>query len=259
MISPLRPNASALMRSLGTLLISLTLVSCSVLEVKDETAGWNADDFLNEGQKHMAASDWPSAITTYRKMLGRFPYGQNAEQAQLDMAYAYLKNDELALAVSGADQFIQMHPTHPNVDYAFYLKGLALFQPPEGWIDALSGVNPASNDIAPVQEAFLVYQELINRFPESRYTADAKKRLIYIINVLATHEVQVASYYYGLGADVAAINRARNVLETYQSSSAVEDALGIMMNAYARMGLADLRDDTARVLRLNFPDSRYLN
>ncbi|MGA1695546.1 MAG: outer membrane protein assembly factor BamD [Arenicellales bacterium] len=259
MLSRAYQKAEALLRFAWRIAIIGALAGCSVLEVQDETAGWTADEFLDEGQKHMAASDWPSAIATYRKMLGRDPNGQNAEQAQLDMSNAYLKNHDRALAVSGADQFIRMHPTHPNVDYAFYLKGLALFRPPEGWIDTLSGVNPASNDIAPIQEAFLAYQELITRFPDSRYTPDARRRLIYIVNVLATHDVQVASYYYGLGADVAAVNRARSVLETYPSSSAVEDALGIMMKAYARMGLADLRDDTARVLRLNFPESRYLN
>jgi outer membrane protein assembly factor BamD len=100
---------------------------------------------------------------------------------------------------------------------------------------------------------------LISRFPNSRYAPDARKRLIYIINVLATHEVEVARYYYALGADVAAVNRARSVLETYRNSSAVEDALGVMVKAYARMGLSELHSDAVRVLKLNYPDSRYLN
>ena len=256
------PDLTRALMPLRAILIAiplLVLAGCSILEVKDETAGWSADDFLNAGQAQMASSDWPGAIATYRKMLGRFPYGRNAEQAQLDMAYAYFKNEEPALAVAGADQFIQMHPTHPNVDYAYYLKGLSLFEPPGGWIDAISGVNPANNDIAPVREAFSVYQELITRFPDSRYAPEARKRLIYIINVLAIHEVEVARYYYLMGADVAAVNRAKYVLETYRNSSAIEDALGVMLKSYSRMGLTELRDDAERVLRLNFPDSRYLN
>ena len=146
-----------------------------------------------------------------------------------------------------------------NVDYAYYLKGLSLFEPPDGWLDVISGVNPANNDIQPVQEAFSVYQSLISRFPDSRYAAEARKRLIYIINVLAAHEAEVAQYYYAMGADVATVNRARFILETYQNSSSVEDALGVMMLAYKRMGLVELYDDTFRVLELNFPESRYLN
>ena len=244
----------------GLLLLVVMLVSgCAILEQKDETAGWTAEQFLSAGQKQMASGDWVGAIETYKKLLGRFPYGRIAEQAQLDSAYAYFKNSEPALTVAAANRFIQMHPTHPNVDYAFYLKGLALFEPPDSLFDSLSGYNPANNDIDPVREAFVAYQELISRFPDSRYAPDTRRRLIYIINVLATHEVEVAWYYYAMGADVAAVNRARSVLETYRNSSAVEDALGIMIRAYARMGLEDLHNDTLRVLKLNYPDSPYLN
>ena len=146
-----------------TAIIILIGSGCSILEVADETANWTVEDFMNEGQAQMADSAWSGAIATYRQMLGRFPYGRYAEQAQLDIAYAYLKNSEPALAASSADQFIRMHPTHPNVDYAYYLKGLSLFEPPDGWLDVISGVNPANNDIQPVQEAFSVYQSLISR------------------------------------------------------------------------------------------------
>ncbi|MHC8865446.1 outer membrane protein assembly factor BamD [Arenicellales bacterium IMCC57338] len=252
-------HLGALLKGCFTAIIILIGSGCSILEVADETANWTVEDFMNEGQAQMADSAWSGAIATYRQMLGRFPYGRYAEQAQLDIAYAYLKNSEPALAASSADQFIRMHPTHPNVDYAYYLKGLSLFEPPDGWLDVISGVNPANNDIRPVQEAFSVYQSLISRFPDSRYAPEARKRLIYIINVLAAHEAEVAQYYYAMGADVAAVNRARFILETYQNSSSVEDALGVMMLAYKRMGLVELYDDTSRLLELNFPESRYLN
>ena len=237
----------------------MLMTGCAMLEEQDKTASWTAEQFLSAGQKQMAAGDWVGAIDTYKRLLGRFPYGRNAEQAQLDTAYAHFKNDEPALTVAAADRFIQMHPTHPNVDYAFYLKGLALFEPSDSLFDSLSGYNPANNDIGPVREAFVAYRELISRFPNSRYAPDARKRLIYIINVLATHEIEVARYYYAMGADVAAVNRARSVLETYRNSSAVEDALGVMVKAYARMGLSELHSDAVRVLKLNYPDSRYLN
>ncbi|MDP6950089.1 MAG: outer membrane protein assembly factor BamD [Arenicellales bacterium] len=245
--------------ALFILIVPLLGTGCAILEEKDETADWTGEQFLAAGHSQMAAGDWPAAITTYQKMQGRYPYGRNAEQAHLDMAYAYFKNDEPALTVAATNRFIQMHPTHPNVDYAFYLKGLALFEPPDSLIGTLTGENPANHDISPVREAFVAYRELVSRFPESRYAPDARKRLVYIINVLAVHEVDVAHYYYALGANVAAVNRARLVLETYRNSPAVEHALGIMIKAYARMGLVDLQADTLRVLTLNYPDSEHLN
>jgi outer membrane protein assembly factor BamD len=241
------------------LIAPLLAGGCTILKEKDETANWTAEQFVAVGQTELAAGDWPAAIATYQKMQGRFPYGRNAEQAQLDIAYAHFKNDESALAVVAANRFIQMHPTHPNVDYAYYLKGLALFEPPDSLLDDITGKSPANHDIRPVREAFVAYRELVSRFPDSQYASDARKRLVYIINVLAMHDVDIARYYYSLGANVAAVNRARSVLETYQNSTAVEHALGVMVKAYKRMGLTELHDDTTRVLQLNYPKSKYLN
>ena len=150
----------------GVLLFAVMLTGgCAILEEKDETAGWTAEQFLSVGQKQMASGDWVGAIDTYKKLLGRFPYGRIAEQAQLDSAYAYFKNSEPALTVAAADRFIQMHPTHPNVDYAFYLKGLALFEPPDSLFDSLSGYNPANNDIGPVVKPSWPIRSLSAAFP----------------------------------------------------------------------------------------------
>ena len=163
----------------GSLLLAVMLMTgCAILEGKDKTAGWTAEEFLSTGQKQMSSGDWVGAIETYKKLLGRFPYGRSAEQAQLDTAYAYFKNDEPALTVAAAGRFIQMHPTHPNVDYAFYLKGLALFEPPDSLFDSLSGYNPANNDIGPVREAFVPSRDLIGRFPATGPAPDPANRWI---------------------------------------------------------------------------------
>lgn len=231
---------------------------CSILDEKDETADWTAEIFLQTAQEHRDAGNWEQAIDYYRKLEGRFPYGAFAEQAQLEIAYAYFKSDQPALAITSADRFIQMHPVHPNVDYAYYLKGLAGFQPSGGFLSTITGSDPSTRDTEPVREALNAYRELVKRFPDSPYTPDARKRLVHIVNVLAMHDVGVARYYYSRGAYVAAVNRAKHVLETYQTAAATEQALAVMVDAYGKMGLAGLQNDALRVLRLNYPQSVFL-
>jgi len=256
--TPIYPMSRLLSVAVLSLGFALLAGGCANLEA-DKTANWTVEHFLAEGRSKLQDGKWEEAITTYQKLLGRYPFGSHAEQAQLDIAYAYYKNGERPLAVATADRFIQMHPTHPRVDYAYYLKGLAGFQPPSGIFSRITGDSPSERDISPVREAFDAYRELINRFPDSHYASDARERLVHIINVLAMHEVNIARYYYSRGAFVAAVNRAKRVLEIYQSSAVVEHALGVMLDAYRKMGFADLRADTARVLKLNYPGSRYLN
>ena len=243
-----------------TVLVTLVGLAsgCSILGEKDETADWTAETFLNTAQDYRDAGNWEQAIDYYRKLEGRFPYGTFAEQAQLDIAYVYFKSDQAALAIASADRFIQMHPVHPNVDYAYYLKGLAGFQPSAGLFSTLTGSDPSARDIEPVREALGAYRELVKRFPDSRYAPDARKRLIQIVNILAMHDVGVARYYYSRGAYVAAVNRAKHVLETYQTAAATEQALAVMADAYGKMGLAGLQEDALRVLRLNYPQSVFL-
>ena len=239
------------------LLTSLT-GGCTLLEEQDETLNWTAEMFLQAAREQAEGEYWEEAITYYRKLQGRFPYGTFSEPAQLEIAYVYYKSNQPTLAIAEADRFVQMHPVHANVDYAYYLKGLAGFKPDRGLLSAITGSNPSAHDTGPIRDAFDAYRELVTRFPDSTYAADANKRLVEIVNVLAMHDVQIARYYYARGAHVAAVNRAKQVLETYQTSSAVEHALAVMIQAYKERGLVELGHDTERVLRLNYPDSSYL-
>ncbi len=237
---------------------ALCLSGCSLFTEVDETATWSAKDFSYSAQKQMSNGDWSGAILTYQKMQGRFPYGREAEQALLDLAYAHYKNKEPELAVAATERFIQMHPTHKNVDYAFYLKGLSLFNPRDSLLDKITGSNPVNHDMTPIRDALIAYRELVNRFPDSKYSKDAGDKIIYVNNVLAANEVEVARFYYSMNAFVASVNRARGVLEEYQDSPATEHALAIMIKSYEKMGLNELRDDAFRVLSLNYPKSEYL-
>jgi outer membrane protein assembly factor BamD len=194
----------------------------------DPTKNWSPERFYQEARDKMAEGDYESAIKNFETLEARYPYGPYAEQAQLEIAYAYYKHDDPALAITAADRFIRLHPTHPNVDYAYYLKGLVNFK------------------------------ELVDRFPQSRYAEDARARMAYLFNIQAKYEVMVARYYYDRDAYVAAVNRCKYALENYPRTRTTEDALGIETLAYIKMGMTKLADDNLRVLKLNFPKSRYL-
>ena len=247
------------MRAVLLLGVALLLGACATTDPEDEFANLPAATLLQAGRAALDERRYTEAIEIYKKLESRFPYGRPAEQAQLDISYAYYKNEEPELAVAAADRFIRLHPTHERVDYAYYLKGIASYRERTGFMARLTGANDLSErDTRPVREAYQAFRELVTRFPESPYAQDARQRMIHLVNVLAKHDVNVARYYLRHGAYVAVVNRAKKVLEEYQRTPSVEDALGLMAIAYREMGLDDLMQDTRRILERNFPGSTYL-
>lgn len=228
--------------------------------VLDPTKDWTAERFYEEAKTQMEAGSWSDAIKNFEQLEARYPYGRYTEQAQLEVAYAQFKDNEPALALAAADRFIRLHPTHPNVDYAHYLKGIINFRNEKSLFHALLGFNEEMWDRDPksARESYNAFRELIERFPNSRYTKDATERMKYLIDAQARYEVHIAQFYLERGAYVAAANRSKYALENYPRTPAVEAALGIQAKAYKLMGLTKLSDDTVRVLRTNFPNSRYL-
>ncbi len=238
---------------------ALLLAGCASLD-DDETKGWSVQKLYIEAKDKMSDGDYETAIKYFEKLEARYPYGRYAEQAQLEVAYAYYKNDDPALSIAAAERFIRLHPTHPSVDYAYYLKGLVNFHGEQSFVNWLFGAKEdlAQRDPKGTREAYLAFKELVERFPQSRYAEDSVKRMAYLFEAQARHEIQVARFYYNRGAYVAAVNRCKYTLEAYPRTPAVEDALGIQAMSYKRMGLEPLYTDTVRVLKLNFPESRYL-
>ena len=163
-----------------------------------------------------------------------------------------------ASSIGACDRFIRLHPNHPNVDYAYYLKGLVNFNEDQGLLAQLGDQDMSERDPKAAREAFDAFKELVSRFPDSKYAADAAARMKYLVNALASHDVHVARYYYRRGAYVAAANRAQSVVQNYPQAPAREEALALMAISYDALGLNDLRDDAKRVLKLNFPNSKYL-
>jgi len=245
--------------AVAMLALSVALSGCSNLDNKaDETVGWSANKLYGEAKDAMNAKDWTKAIRYLERLESRYPYGRFAQQAQLEIAYAYYKDNERASAIAAADRFIKMHPNHPNVDYAYYLKGLVNFNENTGLFDRFSSQDMTERDPKASREAFNSFRELVTRFPESKYAPDGEARMKYLVNTLASNEVHVARYYMKRGAFVAAANRAQFAVQNYPQAPAVEEAVFIMVKAYDALGMTELRDGADKVMRTNFPRSKYL-
>ena len=193
----------------------------------------------------------------FEKLEARYPYGRYAEQAQIEIAYAQWKDGNRASAIAAADRFIKLYPNHPNVDYAYYLKGLVNFNENTGLLSGLANPDMSERDPKGTRDAFAAFKDLVTRFPNSKYAEDAAARMRYLVNLLASHEVHVARWYMKRGAYVAAANRAQYAIKEYPRTPATEEAIFILIKAYDALGLNDLRDAADRVMHVNFPDSRY--
>ena len=235
----------------GTILIA----GCAA--IKNPTKDWDAKRFYDEAQQAMADEKYDLAIKRFEGLEARFPYGRYAQQAQLEIIYVYFKDDQGPLAIEAADRFIRLHPAHPHVAYAYYLKGLVNAPTQRGLASLLRLSGNTQGDSKSVEEAYLAFKEVVERFPDTHYAQDASRRMAYLNNEIAKHEISVARFYLNEDAYVAAVSRSKVVLENFQSTPSVEDALGIQAIAYQRMGLTELMRDTVQVLELNFPNSEY--
>lgn len=223
-------------------------------EKKDETQGWTAERLYDEARGALDAGYYERAVEYYQKLEARFPFGVHGQQALLDLGYAYYKNEEHDAAVSAVDRFIKLYPRNRHVDYAYYLRGLANFNRGKGLTQRYLPTDSSQRDMSNNKQAFNDFAELLKRHPNTRYAEDARLRMTYLRNLLARHEVHVANYYMRRGAFVAAANRAQYVVENYQRTPAMPDALVIMAKAYKVLEMNDLAEDALRVLDYNFPN-----
>ncbi len=217
----------------------------------DEASKLSANDLYKKAKEAMDSADFETAINTFEKLEARFPFGKYAQQAQLEIAYAYYKFDEPDSAITAADRFISNNPGNPHLDYAYYLKGLVNYTRGMSIVDRVAQRKPSERDTRALRDAFSDFTTLVQKFPDSRYAEDSKKRLIFLHNQLADYEINVARYYMHRKAWVAAANRARYVIENYQRTPASREALHVLVKAYKRMGMDDLANDARRVLERN--------
>ncbi len=244
---------------LVALLLAIAVGGCSWLpEVKDETASWSAEKLYSEAHDALTSQNYTRAIKLFETLETRFPYGRYAQQAILESAYANYRSGEPAAAVAACDRFIRTYPNHPNVDYAYYLKGLVNFRGDQGLLGYVYEPDLSEREPKAMRESFDAFKELVAKFPQSKYAPDAEARMKFLINSLALYEVKVGRYYYNRGAYVAAANRAQLAIQSYPRTPANEDALDLLVRSYDKLGLTQLRDDSARVLKSTFPNSPYL-
>lgn len=238
-------------------LLGIALAGCGSTP-SDPTAGMSTQQLYEDAKEEAELANWERASQLYQKLEARAAGTPLAQQAQIDLAYAYYRSGDKAQALATLERFIKLHPSSPALDYAYYLQGLVNFNENLGLLGSLARQDLSERDQQASRDAYQSFRQLVEQFPESRYAPDARLRMNYIVNTLAQYEVHVARYYYRRGAYVAAANRAQQAVQEFQNAPAVEEALYIMGLSYDRLGLPELRDDARRVLAQNFPDSRFI-
>ena len=240
------------------LLLSLLLFisGCSWFGGDDDEliADSGEQQMYREAQRHLKNENFSLAVRSLQGLESRYPFGQYAEQAQLELIYAHYSAYEFAAANEAADRFIRLHPRHPSVDYAYYMKGLAACDIEPGFFSRFIPSDDTKRDVSHIQTAFAEFAQLLARFPDSAYAPDARQRMVHMRNMLARNEIHVANYYFRRGAYMAALNRGKYVVEHMQQTPSVADGLAIMGQAYLLLGLDDLAEDSIAVLCENYPD-----
>ena len=237
----------------------LILSGCAGSEgQKDDTDIWSESKLYSEATDKLNDADFAKCGKYFDKLEARFPFGPYSQQAQINAAYCYWKAQEETQALVAIDRFIKLHQGSPNLDYAYYLKGLITFNDDLGWLGKFTGQDLSERDPKAAKEAFESFKVVVERFPNSKYAPDALDRMRYIVNSLAEADVIVARFYYQRGAYLASANRAQLVIRDYDRAPAVEEALYLLYKSYEKLGMVDLANDTARVFKLNFPDSQML-
>jgi outer membrane protein assembly factor BamD len=238
------------MRLLILVLISTVLFACAGAD-KDETADYTAKELYDEAQSAIDAAEFQTAVKHLESLEARYPFDPYAKQAQLDIAYAYYKFDELDSATSAIERFARLHPRDPNMDYVYYLKGLINFNRGQGLLDAWFPREPSRHDPAVLEQAFSDFATLVKRYPDSKYAGDAYQRMVYLRNQMAEKEILIAEFYIERGSWLSSAKRAKSVITRYPNTIWTKRALEIMLLSYQNLELYDLAADTQKVIDYN--------
>src|SRR5574343_1386055 len=252
---PLRPIRTLVLIGLTAMVLN----GCAIFqEDTDPTKGWSANKIYSAAKEALNEGNYEQAVKYYEKLEARYPYGTYAQQAQIETAYAHYKAGEQAEAIAACDRFIKLHPNHPNLDYVYYLKGMIGFHEDLGYGGYVMQQDPTERNPKSMRETFIAFTYLSDNFPNSKYRDDAAKRKIWLVNAPTSHHLHPANDYVRRGAWLAAANRAQEVVRYHPAAPAVEEALAVMSYSYGQLGLPDLQADSDRILRLNYPNSRFL-
>lgn len=236
--------------------IALLCTACASKNGEDPDLGFDKteEQYYEDARSQLDRSNFSRAIQTLNELESRYPFGRYAEQAQLELIYAHYRAFEPEAARAAAERFIRLHPQHPNVDYAYYMRGLATFVEGKGLFERFLPTDLTKRDPGAARDSFAYFAQLLARFPDSPHVSDAEARMVYLRNLLAQYEIHAARFYLKRKAYIAATNRGRYVIENFQETPAVPDALSIMAAGYHYLGLTDLAENAIGTLRLNYPD-----
>jgi outer membrane protein assembly factor BamD len=237
---------------LGLVLAALALGGCSMFRKKEDLNA-SPEALYDRATKLVNEGSYEPAIKVFEGLTARFPFSDPARQARLDLIYVYYRAREKESAIDAADTFIRENPTHPRIDYAYYMKGLVYFERPPSFLEGWFRVDLSERPPQDARKSFEAFARVVSQYPNSEYAADARQRMIYLRNRLAEYEIHVADYYVRRGAYVAALDRARYVIETYDGAPATRRALEITIQCYDKLELPNLAADAQKVLAANFP------
>ncbi|MCY7297108.1 outer membrane protein assembly factor BamD [Alteromonas sp. a30] len=250
-----------ILRFASAVLMASALSACSSSPDDEdiEVANKGAEALYEDAKTSMEIGNFNQAAATLSALDSRYPFGPLSHQVQLDLIYAYYKAAKSDEALATIDRFIRLNPNHSDIDYAIYMRGLVNMGSDTNFFQDIVGIDRSDRDATQARQAFNDFKELIEKFPDSKYAADARKRMLHIKNRLARYELAVARYYMKRNAYVAASNRGQYVIENFSDTTYVKDALEIMVECYDYLELKDLKESALQTLRLNFPDSSYVN
>ncbi len=246
--------AKSLFLPLALILALLATINLSGCASRDADRESTEQQIYNRAQSALRNNNFQLAIEYLDMLEAQFPFGRYAEQAQLELIYAQYRANRPEVAQHVANRFIRLHPQHPNADYAYYMRGMAAYGKNRGLVDRFGLTSPAERDTTSALQAFNHFSQLVNLFPDSQYTPDARQRMIYLRNLLAESEVYVANFYMDKGAYVAAANRARTVVQHYSQTEVVDQALAVLIEANWRLGLNEAAQAALQLMHTNFPD-----
>ncbi|MEZ5470580.1 MAG: outer membrane protein assembly factor BamD [Marinicella sp.] len=260
-LSMLQNNKKQTVQVLLLILFSVVLLQgCGKKDaVKEvEVTKLTALEMYLSAKRALDAGVWSTAADKYKALRSHYPFGHYTEQGYLELAYAQYKLYQMEQAVTTVDRFIKNYPAHKNLDYAYYLKGLIYFDSDRGFMQRVNPDKAADRNQDNIRNAFTAFKNFIERYPDSQYAPDARKRMVFLKNQLAAYEVQVGSYYLRRGAPIAAVNRAKFVLESFQDTPSVGNALALMSESYKKMEEPELAEQSKQMLAANYPNHRYL-
>ncbi|AMO69375.1 MAG: outer membrane protein assembly factor BamD [Zhongshania aliphaticivorans] len=246
----------AVVKVFALLFISILVAGCASGPDRPEMS---EREIYEAAQGYLKSKNFSLAVDNLQLLESRYPFGPYAEQAQLEIIYAYYRGGDNEAAVAAADRFVRLHPQHPKVDYAYYMRGLANYTEGEGFLERFIPTDMTQRDPGSTIQSFDDFRQLLQRFPDSEYAPDAKARMVQLRNRLARYEINVANYYFKRKAYLAAANRGRYVIENLPQTPAIPDALAVMVQAYLLLEMNDLADQSLMVLRKNYPNHPSLD